>query len=41
MENACLTFATPTVIAHDRSSVDLAAHEIAHVREFGRLRETD
>ncbi|RSH81372.1 hypothetical protein EHS25_006904 [Saitozyma podzolica] len=30
MENACLTFATPTVIAHDRSSVDLAAHEIAH-----------
>lgn len=30
MENSCLTFATPTVIAHDRSSVDLAAHEIAH-----------
>jgi leukotriene-A4 hydrolase len=41
MENACLTFATPTVIAHDRSSVDLAAHEIAHVREFQRFKVPD
>ncbi len=30
MENSCLTFATPTAIAGDRSSVDLAAHEISH-----------
>ncbi|ORY35363.1 peptidase family M1-domain-containing protein [Naematelia encephala] len=30
MENSCLTFATPSVIAGDRSSVDLAAHEISH-----------
>ena len=31
MENSCLTFATPSAIAGDRSSVDLAAHEISHV----------
>lgn len=31
MENACLTFATPTLLAHDRSLVDVCAHEISHV----------
>lgn len=31
MENACLTFATPTLIAGDKSSVDVVAHEISHV----------
>lgn len=31
MENCCLTFATPTLIAHDRSLVDVIAHEISHV----------
>ncbi len=30
MENPCLTFATPTVIAGDRSLVSLVAHELAH-----------
>jgi leukotriene-A4 hydrolase len=30
MENSCLTFATPSVIAGDRSAVDVAAHEISH-----------
>lgn len=30
MENPCLTFATPTVIAGDRSLVALVAHELAH-----------
>ncbi len=30
MENPCLTFATPTVIASDRSLVSLVAHELAH-----------
>ncbi|OCF30838.1 leukotriene A-4 hydrolase/aminopeptidase [Kwoniella heveanensis BCC8398] len=30
MENSCLTFATPTIIAGDRSSVDVVAHEISH-----------
>lgn len=30
MENPRLTFATPTVIAHDRSLVSLVAHELAH-----------
>ncbi|WVO17684.1 leukotriene A-4 hydrolase/aminopeptidase [Cryptococcus depauperatus] len=30
MENACLTFATPTLIAGDRSQVDVIAHEISH-----------
>jgi leukotriene-A4 hydrolase len=30
MENPRLTFATPTVLAGDRSQVDLIAHEMAH-----------
>lgn len=30
MENPCLTFATPTVIAGDRSLTSLIAHELAH-----------
>ncbi len=30
MENPRLTFATPTVISHDRSLVSLVAHELAH-----------
>ena len=30
MENPCLTFSTPTVIAGDRSLVTLVAHELAH-----------
>ena len=30
MENPCLTFATPTVIAGDRSLTALVAHELAH-----------
>ncbi|ORX38697.1 peptidase family M1-domain-containing protein [Kockovaella imperatae] len=30
MENSCLTFATPTVLAGDKSAVDLVAHEISH-----------
>jgi len=30
MENPRLTFATPTVLAHDRSLVSLVAHELAH-----------
>jgi aminopeptidase N len=30
MENPCLTFATPTVIAGDRSLVSLVSHELAH-----------
>lgn len=30
MENPCLTFVTPTLIAGDRSLVDVIAHEIAH-----------
>ncbi|KAK4685307.1 leukotriene-A4 hydrolase, partial [Tremellales sp. Uapishka_1] len=30
MENSCLTFATPALIAHDRSQVEVFAHEIAH-----------
>lgn len=30
MENPKLTFATPTVLAGDRSLVDLVAHELAH-----------
>jgi len=30
MENPCLTFATPTVIAGDKSLVGLIAHELAH-----------
>lgn len=30
MENPCLTFATPTILAGDRSLVALIAHELAH-----------
>ncbi|KAH7910019.1 peptidase family M1-domain-containing protein [Hygrophoropsis aurantiaca] len=30
MENACLTFVTPTVIAGDRTLVDVVVHEITH-----------
>ncbi|XP_050440374.1 leukotriene A-4 hydrolase isoform X2 [Adelges cooleyi] len=30
MENPCLTFVTPTLIAGDRSLVNVVAHEIAH-----------
>lgn len=30
MENPCLTFVTPTIVAGDRSLVDVVAHEIAH-----------
>ncbi|KAF8329435.1 uncharacterized protein EI90DRAFT_3145933 [Cantharellus anzutake] len=30
MENACLTFVTPTLIAGDRSLVDTVAHEVSH-----------
>eukprot|EP01086_Lenisia_limosa_P012029 TRINITY_DN3923_c0_g1_i1.p1 TRINITY_DN3923_c0_g1~~TRINITY_DN3923_c0_g1_i1.p1 ORF type:complete len:376 (-),score=99.27 TRINITY_DN3923_c0_g1_i1:64-1191(-) len=30
MENPCLTFATPTLLAGDRSLVNVAIHEIAH-----------
>mmetsp|Transcript_5936 Transcript_5936/g.5853 ORF Transcript_5936/g.5853 Transcript_5936/m.5853 type:complete len:346 (-) Transcript_5936:29-1066(-) len=30
MENPCLTFVTPTLLAGDRSQVDVIAHEIAH-----------
>jgi len=30
MENPCLTFATPTVIAGDKSLVSLVSHELAH-----------
>jgi len=30
MENPKLTFATPTIITHDRSLVSLVAHELAH-----------
>jgi aminopeptidase N len=30
MENPCMTFATPTVLAGDRSLVSLVAHELAH-----------
>src|SRR6202522_1367718 len=30
MENPCLTFATPTVIAGDKSLVALVTHELAH-----------
>ena len=30
MENPRLTFATPTIIAGDRSLVSLVAHELAH-----------
>lgn len=30
MENPCLTFVTPTLLAGDRSLVDVVAHEAAH-----------
>ena len=30
MENPCLTFATPTLLAGDRSLANVIAHEIAH-----------
>ncbi len=30
MENPCFTFATPTIIAGDKSLVSLVAHELAH-----------
>ncbi len=30
MENPCLTFATPTILAGDQSLVSLVAHELAH-----------
>src|SRR5690349_8943677 len=30
MENPCLTFATPTILAGDKSLVSLVAHEMAH-----------
>jgi len=30
MENPCITFVTPTIIAGDKSLVDVVAHEIAH-----------
>ena len=30
MENPCLTFVTPTLLAGDRSQAHVVAHEIAH-----------
>merc|ERR1740138_728021 len=30
MENPCLTFVTPTLLAGDRSLADVVAHEVAH-----------
>ena len=30
MENPCLTFVTPTLLAGDRSLANVVAHEIAH-----------
>jgi len=30
MENPCLTFATPTLLAGDKSLADVVAHEVAH-----------
>jgi leukotriene-A4 hydrolase len=30
MENPCLTFITPTLLAGDRSLANVVAHEIAH-----------
>jgi len=30
MENPCLTFVTPTLLAGDRSLADVVAHEISH-----------
>jgi hypothetical protein len=34
MENSCLTFVTPTLLAGDRSLVDVCAHEIRCVRRM-------
>ena len=31
MENPCLTFVTPTLLAGDRSLADVVAHEVRHV----------
>lgn len=36
MENPCLTFVTPCLLAGDRSLVDVIIHEIAH-SWFGNL----
>ncbi|EPQ61166.1 hypothetical protein GLOTRDRAFT_53987 [Gloeophyllum trabeum ATCC 11539] len=36
MENACLTFLTPTLLAGDRSLVDVVVHELTH-SWFGNL----
>lgn len=36
MENPCLTFVTPTLLAGDRSQANVVAHEIAH-SWFGNL----
>lgn len=30
MENACCTFLTPTLLAGDRSLVDVVVHELTH-----------
>ena len=30
MENPCLTFVTPTLLAGDRSLANVVAHEVAH-----------
>lgn len=30
MENPCMTFVTPTLLAGDRSLTNVVAHEIAH-----------
>ena len=35
MENPCLTFVTPTLLAGDKSLADVVAHEITH-SWFGR-----
>lgn len=32
MENPCLTFVTPTLLAGDRSLADVVAHEASHAR---------
>jgi Zn-dependent protease with chaperone function len=39
MENPCLTFVTPTLLAGDRSLAAVVAHEIAHryVRSYDHL----
>ncbi len=34
MENPCLTFVTPTLLAGDKSLADVVAHEIAHRYDF-------